>query len=93
MFNFTDSQFTDAVEDDNFSLERYFMSSEIEDILQTKLNQLNKTDSYIITALCCNNISMKLVAKDAGVSMEKVQAVKDKFCEEARFELAEYYGC
>ena len=93
MFNYSDVQFTTGVEDDNFSLEHYFMSSEIENILQTKLNQLTKTEKYIITALCCNNISIKLVAKDAGVSVERVQEVKRKFCEEAKLELSAYYDC
>jgi len=93
MFNFTDSQYTPTVEGENFSLEHYFLSSEVDAILGTMLEKLNKTDSYIITALCCGNNTIKAVAKEVGVTTERVKKVKSDFCRKARAELSEYYGC
>jgi hypothetical protein len=93
MFNFTDSQYTSKVENSNFSLEHYFLIEEVESIIGDMLSHLNKTDAYIITSLCCDGETIRSVAKLAGVSIERAQAVKDKFCEEARSELSAYYMC
>jgi DNA-directed RNA polymerase sigma subunit (sigma70/sigma32) len=93
MFNSTDVQYTPDVESEKFSLEHYFLSAEVESILTVMVNKLNKTDSYIITALCCGSNTIKAVAKEIGVSAEKVRKVKSDFCRKARAELSEYYGC